>query len=109
MIYRRLKKNTDFKKLFGRGKRVFSPCITLLYFPSRTLSMGIAVSKKHGKAVQRNRIKRLLRESFRETCKNLTKPYDIILIPKVEESYSLLSFKNSLSICFKKVNEWQKN
>lgn len=109
MIYRRIKKNTDFKKLFGRGKRVFSPCITLLYFPSDKLSMGIAVSKKHGKAVQRNRIKRLLRAAFTETSNILSKPYDIILIPKVMDNYSFLSFKDSLSICFKKVNEWQKD
>lgn len=71
--------------------------------------MGIAVSKKHGKAVQRNRIKRLLRAAFTETSNILSKPYDIILIPKVMDNYSFLSFKDSLSICFKKVNEWQKD
>lgn len=67
--------------------------------------MGLAVSKKHGKAVKRNRVKRLLRAAFFETCGELKSPYSVILIPKVKESYSLEGFKNSLKICFDKMNE----
>lgn len=108
MKYLRIKKNADFQKLFNRGKKVFSPNITLWYFPAKALSMGVAVSKKHGKAVKRNRIKRLLRAAFRETAGALDGAYSVILIPKVSENYTLEAFKKSLSICFKKVNECAK-
>lgn len=109
MKYLRLKKNADFQKLFMRGKKVFSPYITLVYFSSDKLSMGVAVSKKHGKAVKRNRIKRLLRASFADTLQFLDKPCSVILVPKVAEEYSYNNFCKSLKICFKKVNECKKS
>lgn len=109
MKYRKIKKNNQFQKLFNRGKRVFSPCITILYYPSDSLSMGVAVSKKHGKATKRNRIKRLSREAFRQTCDILEKPYDVIILPKVAEDYNFAEFKKCLAVCFKKVNVCAKN
>ncbi|MDE7453411.1 MAG: ribonuclease P protein component [Clostridia bacterium] len=109
MNYLKIKKNSDFQKIFNRGKRVFSPCITLLYFPSKNIGIGIAVSKKHGKAVKRNRIKRLLRAAFANTLSALEKPYNVIIIPKVAEEYSLKNFEKGLLSCFKKVNECGKN
>lgn len=109
MKYLKIKKNADFQKLFTRGKKVFSPYITLVYFPSEKLSMGLAVSKKHGKAVKRNRIKRLLRASFADTMQFLDKPCSVILVPKIREEYSYVDFCKSLKICFKKVNECKKN
>ncbi len=108
MNYLRIKKNADFQKLFNKGKKVFSPNITLLYFPASKLSMGLAVSKKHGKAVKRNRIKRLLRAAFAETSDELQRNYSVILVPKVGGEYTFDAFKRSLRICFKKVNECAK-
>ncbi len=71
--------------------------------------MGVAVSKKHGKAVKRNRIKRLVRAAFSNTCAALEKNYSFIIIPKVAEEYSLKSFEKGLLSCFKKVNECAKS
>ena len=88
---------------------MFSPNITLLYFSASKLSMGVAVSKKHGKAVKRNRIKRLLRAAFAETSDMLERYYSVILIPKVGGEYTFEAFKKSLRICFKKVNECGKS
>jgi ribonuclease P protein component len=98
-----LKKNTQFQKLFKKGKRVYSHCITLLYIPSEKLQMGIALSKKHGKAVQRNRIKRLLRAAFSNNTSSLKKNCAIIIMPKVAEEYSYKNFEKSLLLCFKKM------
>lgn len=68
------------------------------------MSMGIAISKKHGKAVQRNRIKRLLREVFSKHSHILKGNWSCIILPKVAEEYSYSAFEKSIISCFKKVN-----
>jgi ribonuclease P protein component len=102
MKYIRLKKQADFQKLFGRGKRAFSPSLTLLYRPSDSLKMGISIGKKHGKAVKRNRIKRLLREAFRLETDGFQGKYAIILVPKVAEEYSLQTYREHIRWILKK-------
>ena len=104
MNYLRIKKNTEFSKLFKKGKRTFSPSLTLIYIPSNEMRMGIALSKKHGKAVVRNRIKRLIREAFEKNSHILKKNYSFVVMPRVAEEYSLKAFEKSMVSCFKKVN-----
>lgn len=108
MRYLRLKKNTQFQKLFKKGKRVYSPCLTLLYSPSECNVMGVALSKKHGKAVVRNRIKRILRAVYSENIDSLNGTFTVVLLPKVADSYSYKDFKRSLLICFKRMEKCEK-
>ena len=104
MNYVRLKKQTDFQKLFNKGKRSFSPSLTVLYQPFSTLRMGISIGKKHGKAVQRNRIKRLIREAFRAVSKEIKGKYSIVIVPKVKDEYEFKKFKKELQCIIKKEN-----
>ena len=97
-----LKKEKDFNKVFKSGKRVFSDTVTLYYLPSTEFKVGFAVSKKHGKSVKRNRIKRLLRESFRSFTPRFRENFFFVFIPKVKDEYTLKSFKESMTYLFKK-------
>ena len=101
-MYSRLKKNNDFQKLFSRGKKSFSPALILLYLPAKQTMLGVCVSKKHGKSVKRNRIKRLLREAFRKVCPRLKGSYACILLPRQAEEYTLAGFEKSLRIALKR-------
>lgn len=104
MRYLRLKKNTHFQKLFKRGKRVFSPHITLLYAPSPVPVMGIALSKKHGKAVRRNRLKRVLRAAYAESLNCLATTCSVVILPKPGEDISYAVAKRELLSCFKRID-----
>ena len=104
MQYFRLKKQADFQRLFQKGKRAFSPSLTVVYRPSEKPFMGISIGKKHGKSVQRNRIKRLLREAYRATVGEMKGVYSVVLIPKVSDEYSVKTFTRHLQCMIKKEN-----
>ncbi len=105
MKYLRLKKSGDFSKLFKKGNRAYSPYLTVIYMPSKQTVMGVAVSKKHGKAVKRNRIKRLIRAAFNTCYPALSGSYSMVIIPKVCPEYTFKDIEKSLLTCFKRMDK----
>lgn len=98
----RLKKAKDFDHVFRAGKRAFTNRLTLIYLPAKTVKAGYAVGKKHGKAVKRNRIKRLLREAFRTVLPEIGGNWFFVVIPKVSEEYTYAGYVKDLRYALKK-------
>lgn len=77
-----IKDNKTFKILYNRGSSVVSKQV-IIYFKKNNLGInryGITVSKKIGGAVQRNRAKRLIRESYRLMEDKVLVGYDFIFV-----------------------------
>ena len=71
-----------FKQVYSRGRSKASPYLVLYTLPNGSAQnrLGISVSRKVGKAVRRNRLKRLVREIYRLEEANMQKGYDIVAV-----------------------------
>lgn len=81
----RVKRNSEFQDILRSGKS-FANRELVIYYKSKVrqkhFRIGISVGKKIGNAVTRNRIKRLIRESFIQLEDNITSEIDIIIIAR---------------------------
>ena len=61
-----LKSKKDFDRIFSDGKKVDLPPIRMWFFEKESGSLRVCFVGRSKKAVHRNRIKRRLRETFRQ-------------------------------------------
>ena len=101
----RIKKNEEFSRII-KYKHSVACASFVLYFNDRNKDVarvGISVSKKLGDAVERNRIKRQVREMVKAIVDFDSYPKDLVIIvriPYLKKDFS--SNKNDLEILIKK-------
>jgi ribonuclease P protein component len=85
----RLLKHSDFERVYKQGRRHFSPHMTVFYWvqpentlPQKSARVGFTVGRPLGGAVERNRIKRRLREAVRLRLPILGASVDVVINPK---------------------------
>lgn len=80
----KLKKTYEFKNVYNNGKSLADQYIVMYFLKNglNTNRVGFSVSKKIGKSVVRNHVRRLMNESFRLLDVNLNSGFDIIFIAR---------------------------
>ena len=78
-----IKNKNEFDKVFDNGKRYNGELLTLITAKSSgSLKLGIIVNSKFGGSVERNRVKRKIREAFRSVAGKFKENPEIVIIPK---------------------------
>lgn len=90
----RLKKNRQFNYIYKKGEKVKSKNFNLFIIDSKykTYKIGYSISKKEGKANQRNLLKRRLREIVR-----------INALPKENHNYILQAKMGACQLSYKEI------
>jgi ribonuclease P protein component len=90
----RIRKKAEFDAVFARRQRSFQGPLGVYVVPNNLphSRLGISMSRRVGIAARRNRIKRLLRESFRLQQHELPAGYDIVVVPKPHQPLELADY-----------------
>jgi len=80
----RLKRRRDFALVFREGRAVSDRTLVVHARPNGLdfNRVGVAVGRRHGNAVSRNALKRLLREAYRTQKPDLPRGHDVVLVPR---------------------------
>ena len=81
--FKKLKKNYEFKRVLNKGQYYYGKYIQFFIIKNnkKINRMGIAISSKIAGAVERNKIKRLIRENYRIYIREkILKGYDFVFV-----------------------------
>lgn len=80
--HERLRRRPEFLKVQQNGVRTRGRYLTLFILPNNldVSRLGIVATRRHGGAIRRNRVKRLVREIFR--CNKCRPGLDIVVLPR---------------------------
>jgi ribonuclease P protein component len=83
----RLSRSGDFDRVYREGQSHSNRFLVLYAFPraedgADDLRLGVSVSRKVGGAVQRNSVKRALREAFWSLAEDLPSSHDFVLVAR---------------------------
>ena len=85
----RLSRSAEFDRVFRQGRSHANRVLVLYGFPRETnppaqLRLGLSVSRRVGGAVERNHVKRLLREAFEQEAERIPPGHDVVLVARTE-------------------------
>ena len=101
----RLKKRYQFNYVYKSGEHYSSEHIVLYVVSSKTknIKIGLAVTKKVGHAVVRNRVRRQLREIIKKQIPTLKQSFNIIVVAR--ENVTEASFEKISNEFFKLIKK----
>jgi len=81
----RLSRSAEFERVYRQGRSVANRHLVLYTFPNASTQrprLGLSVSRKVGGAVERNKVKRLLREAFSHAENELLSGQDVVVVAR---------------------------
>ena len=106
----RVRSRVDFSAVFDSGIKQSRGPLTAFAVPTdlKHSRIGLSVGKRVGNAPRRNRVKRLLRESFRLMQHDLPRSYDVVIVVRPHEPLILAEYQRLLSAMMIKFHQsWQ--
>lgn len=90
--------------MYKHAKSVADKNFVMLYCKSSNAipQAGFSISKKFGNAVCRNKIRRQLKSAVSSVMPNVKPHYNVIFIPRKNESYVFADIVNSVNYLFEK-------
>ena len=101
----RVKKYTEFDQIFKTGKKFSTPHFRVVFRPTNESHsrFGISIGKKFGNAVQRNKIKRQIRNILRNYKQCKLSFLTIVVVKPVAATLTFIEIKKELTSSLNKI------